>query len=495
MAGLTDIDVSEHGIFGPHPERLDLAGTIAPAATNEFNTLREPIFPIACALLPERHFEFDSSFVKPDVAEGLRRLVVLRNAHPDSPISVFGHADPVGDDNYNKTLSGRRARAIYALLVRDAAIWEDLFSHPFGRDNWGTASLQSMLDTLGFKPGRVDGKEDDSSRNAVKAFEKKRGLPETGSMNASAREQLFLAYMDALYGGVFTPLDKKKDFLGRNADADGKGDYQGCGEFNPIIMFSRAENEKFQKATNKSDRDVQNAPNRRALVYLFKAGATIDISKWPCPRAKEGVDACKKRFFSDAAERRKFQEKPREYKDTRDTFACRFYDRIAHDSPCERRLRLLQIRLFDASGAPMAGAPFLAVTGAREVRGTTTLQGDARVHDIELPADCHLFWSALRPGQDRPTDPVDFDFHQVVHLDAGTDDDANESDEDVVKKLENLGYSRSSDLEQNVLDFQIDTAVQITGLLKDIRADVQRRFRELDPPRRSIPSGEGKKQS
>ncbi len=489
MAGKEDIEVSEHGIFARHPDRTDFSGSIAPATTDQFNTLREPIVPIACALLPERHFEFDSSFVKPDVAEGLKRLAVLRNAHPGSPASVFGHADPVGDDNYNKTLSGRRARAIYALLIRDASIWEDLFSHPFGRDKWGLRSMQSMLSTLGFNPGRVDGVEDDNARNAVKSFQRQHGLPESGSVDASTREKIFLAYMDSLYGGVFTPLDKKADFLGRNADADGKADYQGCGEFNPILMFSKAENEKFQKATNKSDRDLQNAPNRRALVYLFKPGASVDLAKWPCPRAKEGIEGCKKRFFSDADKRRSFQERTREYKDTRDTFACRFYDRMAHDSPCERRLRLLRIRLFDAAGAPMPGAPFLAITGARRIRDTTTLQGDALIHDIELPADCHLFWSAIQPGQEKPSDPVDFEFHQVVHLDAETDDDAHEGDESVVKKLQNLGYARSPDLEQNVIDFQIDTGAQITGVLKDVRAEVQRRFRELDPPRRSLPSG------
>jgi len=32
--------------------------------------------------------------------------------HPACPLSVFGHADPVGSDDYNKALSGRRAMAV-----------------------------------------------------------------------------------------------------------------------------------------------------------------------------------------------------------------------------------------------------------------------------------------------------------------------------------------------------------------------------------------------
>jgi tetratricopeptide (TPR) repeat protein len=45
------------------------------------------------------------------------------------PLSIFGHADPVGDDDYNKKLSGRRAAAIYALIARRPDIWEDIFKN------------------------------------------------------------------------------------------------------------------------------------------------------------------------------------------------------------------------------------------------------------------------------------------------------------------------------------------------------------------------------
>jgi hypothetical protein len=49
------------------------------------------------------------------------------------------------------------------------------------------------------------------------------------------------------------------------------------------------------------------------------------------------VAGCKKRFFSDGEKRRstRLQDKPRKFEETKDTFACRFYDRMTRDSPCE----------------------------------------------------------------------------------------------------------------------------------------------------------------
>ena len=40
----------------------------------------------------------------------------LRKTHPGAPLSVFGHADPVGDPSSNKRLSGHRAESIYGDL-------------------------------------------------------------------------------------------------------------------------------------------------------------------------------------------------------------------------------------------------------------------------------------------------------------------------------------------------------------------------------------------
>src|SRR5262249_10628096 len=154
-------------------------------------------------------------------------------------ICIFGHADPVGDDVTNKQLSGRRAAAIYALLTRKTEIWEDLYSNTgkfaskFSKDSWGLEVVQIIMEHLGLAPGNTDGKMDDATKTALTAFQEKNGItPGTGKNDAPTREKLFLAYMDALCTPEFKL--KESDFVAQGADPLGKGEYQGCGEFNPV---------------------------------------------------------------------------------------------------------------------------------------------------------------------------------------------------------------------------------------------------------------------
>src|SRR5262249_40116252 len=130
------------------------------------------------------------------------------------------------------------------------------------------------------------------------------------------------------------------DFLARGEHSLGKGDYQGCSEFNPLYIFSQQEHAHFEQMTDKTDRNNANAPNRRVTALLFRPGSRIDPSKWPCPTAHEGADGCRTRFWSDGEQRRsaRLADKPRMFQTSKDTFACRFYHRLAMSSPCERIL-------------------------------------------------------------------------------------------------------------------------------------------------------------
>jgi hypothetical protein len=307
---------SEGGVTATHPqlgERVLLAG---PATGDERNTFRRRIAPIACWRVEDMRFDFDSSFVLPDMKPELRDLADLvdrvRQSHPGDPpasLSVFGHADPTGDDDYNKKLSGRRAQAVCAMLIRDADLWEDLYSHPQGGDNWQTRALPVMTAETGVSAG----------------------------WSRESRKQLFLAYMDALCtradGSPFRL--QRTDFLGNGADAGGKADYQGCSEFNSVLVFSADERKELDKTANHAQRNAENAPNRRVVVFVFRAGLRVAPGRWPCGRASDGAGPCKKRFWSDGELRRSNQAERREFKNTRDTFACRFYHRMASESPCE----------------------------------------------------------------------------------------------------------------------------------------------------------------
>lgn len=145
-------NVTDGGMTGEHPTRHALPVLVAPSLGSELNTIRHPLTPIACWPLGDVRFEFDSSFVKPEVRTETPLLAALLEKHATTErpsMSIFGHTDPVGNDDFNKVLSGRRARAIHALLTRDAAAWEELFTSAVGSDAWGTVTIDVMLATVG----------------------------------------------------------------------------------------------------------------------------------------------------------------------------------------------------------------------------------------------------------------------------------------------------------------------------------------------------------
>jgi Putative peptidoglycan binding domain len=358
---LTEDDLNA-GTAAAHPEPEAQLIRVAPTTEVAQNTVRAFLIPVGCWRIDDVRFEFDSSAVLPGALKEMKLLQGLVKAHPGAPLSLFGHADPVGNDDYNKRLSGRRVKAIYAMLIRDTAMWEDLFSNPAGNDNWGTKSIQRMLQTVEDPDVAVDGVSGPATTKALKSFQKKNGLPDNGSNTAATRAKLFKAYMDAV-----SPLQlAKTDFLAKGADPDGKADFQGCSEFNPVLMFSAAESKKFEPQSKHAERNDENAPNRRVMALLFKPGTVIDPGRWPCPTVKEGVAKCKKRFWSDADKRRQFQGKRRTFDADKDTYACRFYHRLFVLSPC-------------SGGTPAVGTKVL------EIRGTIVGSKSVRKPDQRRP--------------------------------------------------------------------------------------------------------------
>src|SRR5439155_1060648 len=57
----------------------------------------------------------------------------------------------------------------------------------------------------------------------------------------------------------------------------------------------------------------------------------------PCPRASDGTAGCRQRFWSDGEARRnkRLPDERRRHDQKGETFACRFYERIIDNSPCE----------------------------------------------------------------------------------------------------------------------------------------------------------------
>lgn len=412
-------DDAPGGTFSHHEPADKLVVLVGPSAKQQFNTLRMAPPVLACWRLEDLRFEFDSSFVLATAADEFTLLASAYEELKQPALSVFGHADPVGDDEYNKVLAGRRAQAVYAVLVRDADLWDDLYTHPWGGDNWQSFAVDRMKTRL-------------------------------GASAPSARKDLYLAYMDAICrrksGDAFS-VDRKK-FLGGGADQGGKADYQGCSEFNPIRVFSISEDQELNQPARHAERNQKNAVNRRVLVFLFRPGFTIDPGGWPCPRAKEPSAGCRKQFWPDGDKRRNPQDNHREYAKDKNTFACAFYDAMARFSPCEAVRKTLELRLFDATQKFIKNAPYRLTAGSHESR-TGTAGADGRLREENL-----LAGSTLKVEWGFENDKEPYPFQLTIRLDftRGSDDEQNR------KRLNNLGY-RLDDNKSNVRSFKEDYGI------------------------------------
>jgi hypothetical protein len=378
-------------VVASHPERVTQPFVVAPTTDDRVNTLELDLIAVACLSLLDAVFEFNSSFPTPDMAVMLQELPGLREKHKNRagqlpPISVFGHADPAGDDVYNKQLSGRRAKAIFGLLTHDLAVWEALF-----QKEW-------------------------FEKNAIRTMSGATGLPST-----TPRKQLMQEYMSTLFPEKLT----KSDFLAQGADPKGRGDLQGCSEFNPLIVLSENDN----KTLPREQRNARNRLNRRVLVFLFRPGVRVTPGFWPCPAADDpSIAACQARFFGPpktGEERRSSGAQRREFAITQDTFACRFYARVSDSSPCESPgvpLTTITIRLFNVHHEPMVGAKYVLEVGGRTFSAETN---DAGILSHRVPLGVTTgkltldMWSA-----DLVISPI-----------AGPDDATGRQ-----VRLENLGY-------------------------------------------------------
>jgi hypothetical protein len=388
------LSASEAGVTGEHAAAEPFAFLVGPTTTDEFNTARLRLIPIACFRVDDIRFAFDSSFVvasatsdpndPTDNLAELRELARLVKAHPGSPLSVFGHADPVGNDDYNKLLSGRRAMAIYALLIvngePDSAV--KLWQQVSATEAWGTNQRQTMQKFTGLPSGTAD-------------------------------STLFRSYMQKL-----CPPDlklTKKDFLGQGADGGGKGDFQGCGEFNPVLIFSQEKQTEFDQAKQQNDKNIieernaENAPNRRVMVLMFRKGSKVDPTRWPCPRAAEGMADCKKRFWSDGEKRRStlLPAEDRKFAATNDTFACRFYQRVSDGSPCEAIRETLVVWLLDDDGQRLpVGTPYRLSVGG-QVRSNRLKMKGLIIETGLIPAPTATIEWEVWKSQEGKLDPKD----------------------------------------------------------------------------------------
>lgn len=79
-------------------------------------------------------FDFDKYDLRSDdLGTLLQMLSLLTSRYPDAPLEIHGHTDSVGTDDYNQTLSERRADAVKDWLERNGWPSDRLRSVGFGK--------------------------------------------------------------------------------------------------------------------------------------------------------------------------------------------------------------------------------------------------------------------------------------------------------------------------------------------------------------------------
>ena len=435
------VDVTADTKIASHPVRVHLPVLVAPSTGDaKFNTVRAPLLAIGCWKLPDGFFDFDSTFVLPAAAVAFQKFAEFRTelAHPETgeqpPASIFGHADATGPEPYNSMLSAHRAAAVYAILTRDLTLFDKVRSdaaNTVGKP-WGDRADRKMLslvldpDTKApyYTPPDGKAKRAKATSDAIRRFQQVHSQPETGALTPKQRKDLmYPEYMDALchlpdaepVKGARYVMDPASDFLARGKGerahkGEYKGDFQGCGEFNPVMYFSRDEDKRFANPANHKERDQKNRRNRRVLIFLFKHGTVIEQSKWPCPNfGEQGVaqaGKCHERLWSDAERRDKdrLPDKRRWFEDQEDTFRCRFYHGIAVKSPCEElaeKLWKLRMVTLDSTGAPqpIIGRRYVVKAGdaraAAVVRGTSDDDGTIAIPMFDERGDMTLLFDGF----------------------------------------------------------------------------------------------------
>lgn len=75
------------------------------------------------------YFDLDKSFIRPDAAEELDKVVVLLQKYPEMIIRLESHTDSRGNDEYNLSLSERRAKSTYEYILKNGISSQQLTGH------------------------------------------------------------------------------------------------------------------------------------------------------------------------------------------------------------------------------------------------------------------------------------------------------------------------------------------------------------------------------
>jgi outer membrane protein OmpA-like peptidoglycan-associated protein len=85
--------------------------------------------------MPDVLFDFNKYTLKPEARERLARISGIVLAYPDLKLEIEGHTDAIGSDEYNQTLSEKRAETVRGYLVSSGVVPDHVTATGLGKSN------------------------------------------------------------------------------------------------------------------------------------------------------------------------------------------------------------------------------------------------------------------------------------------------------------------------------------------------------------------------
>ncbi len=85
--------------------------------------------------MPDVLFDFNKYTLKPEARERLAKISGIVLAYPDLKLDIEGHTDSIGSDDYNQTLSEKRADTVRGYLVSSGVVPDHVTAVGLGKSN------------------------------------------------------------------------------------------------------------------------------------------------------------------------------------------------------------------------------------------------------------------------------------------------------------------------------------------------------------------------
>jgi outer membrane protein OmpA-like peptidoglycan-associated protein len=85
--------------------------------------------------MPDVLFDFNKYTLKPEARERLARISGIVLAYPDLKLDIEGYTDSIGSDEYNQTLSEKRAETVRGYLVSSGVVPDHVSALGLGKSN------------------------------------------------------------------------------------------------------------------------------------------------------------------------------------------------------------------------------------------------------------------------------------------------------------------------------------------------------------------------